>query len=802
MEISTEVKESFRYLNEKSKEVSQYYSDPSILIDDLNTINHKDLISLKSKYEGHDGIVNQLRYKVAQEIYDKGNISFEQFEEFYENTKKKSGNSMKTYSNWFSVLYPFILEIKHKEVLKSFRTIIEFIISYLHLDGKLDYKIVSFRGSRNLGSKIAWAAIYDKRNKRHSDGIQLFFEFEENKVNYCVYDAYNKEDLTERKSFDFERYQIIKTLNLFSAHKNEIFWKIDGSLKICYVWVERFRSFQNFGINLSSSNKFNYLIEENKISRKKIDDLPANFFGDQISEITGLIGKNGAGKSNALELICKVLKGAYTTLNSNFIIITESDNSFTCHYSSNLKNIPNSDLDITFKEYTGLIDPLKEIYFSNVFDGRKNSFNFSVSDLSINKRILNNSKKKITDFQKQIEFIKSKEFDQLNIKSPEKIRFTLLPFTKSYRLLGLNFKYQFGSDVKESVNFLISRIRKINSQDRFIFFLKLEFVLEFYIKIKLFKDLKFNDDFRSIINYYDIIKSIEGKRTKDIIDELLFRVENDFFKMNDILREKFPTSYNTLSGVIDRDLKNFIVSFGEKLVYLKGLKKIPDSLNLVANTEGARLKLIEYFIFDYTDNNNKSFLNKLIYHFNDSRFINIDWIGLSSGHKAYLNLFSIIRYELKRLRVNNLILCIDEGDLYLHPKWQVEFLDKLINVLPKIFGGKIQLVLTSHSPFLLSDLPNQCVTILNNVNGKSVAEDGVNIGINTFGGNLYDLYSEPFFLGKKRTSDFAFSKIISAIDKIENPNLTSSEKEEIKKLAKIIGDEIIQFRINKILAND
>jgi len=157
--------------------------------------------------------------------------------------------------------------------------------------------------------------------------------------------------------------------------------------------------------------------------------------------------------------------------------------------------------------------------------------------------------------------------------------------------------------------------------------------------------------------------------------------------------------------------------------------------------------------------------------------------------------------ELKYTRQTNLFICIDEGDLYLHPMWQIEFFDKLLNVLPTIFSGKIQLVLTSHSPFLLSDLPKQNITILDKSFVNS-SQDGIDLKTNTFGGNLYDLYSEPFFLENKRTSDFAYKKIKKLIELVESKNLSIYDKADALKLSNIIGDDIIKFKIQKLLTND
>ena len=91
-------------------------------------------------------------------------------------------------------------------------------------------------------------------------------------------------------------------------------------MKICYIWVEKFRKFNNRGFNFSSSVKFHYDSETNILSKNEIKKLPINFFDpemdsvsihnesnkvNQFTEITGLIGKNGAGKSNLLDLLLR-----------------------------------------------------------------------------------------------------------------------------------------------------------------------------------------------------------------------------------------------------------------------------------------------------------------------------------------------------------------------------------------------------------------------------------------------------------------------------------------------------------------
>jgi ABC-type Na+ transport system ATPase subunit NatA len=176
-------------------------------------------------------------------------------------------------------------------------------------------------------------------------------------------------------------------------------------MKICYIWIEKFRNFENFGFNLSSSHKFKYDAENNVLVKKDLDNLPSNFFGERVADVVGIIGKNGSGKSNAVELVCKMLKGAKTSLQTNYFVIVEEDDDLVCHFSFTNKNLPKSEFKISFVEYKGSVNPLKVVFFSNVFDERRHEFSNEVSDISVNnlftrQRFLRRNN--VSDFEKQI----------------------------------------------------------------------------------------------------------------------------------------------------------------------------------------------------------------------------------------------------------------------------------------------------------------------------------------------------------------------------------------------------------------
>jgi predicted ATPase len=571
------------------------------------------------------------------------------------------------------------------------------------------------------------------------------------------------------------------------------------SLKICYIWVNNFRNFENLGINLSSSKKFVFNSQNNYLKIESIDTLPAQFYGENISDVAGIIGKNGSGKSNAIELVCKVLKGAKTSINGDFLFVIEQGEQLICHYSFRDKVTLEANQNIQFVEYRESINPLKVVFFSNVFDERKNEFDSEVSDISVNYLYRKNTffrKQTLTGFEKQIRLINSKVFSYLNIELPQKIQLTSKVWTNRQNIFTQKHTYgETYKSINELKKILRDRLREIRPDKKFIHLFRIGFFFETLNNLYAHRNLKQPNNLYSSTLLNNFINSLLKLRTEEISEKMIFFLKEEFMNLNfqEQLQLFDSKQRNNRNPPSERFLK--------QIEFLLKLKSTLSDLKLEHHTEGSRNRSIEYFTFGYNSKPSKKFISDFIHLFGHSRVFEINWLGISSGHKAYLNLFSSLYQELRYSRQPNLLLCIDEGDLYLHPMWQTEFFDRLLTILPQIYSGNIQLILTSHSPFLLSDIPNQSITVLDkNKIGSSI--NGIDLRNKTFGGNLYDLYSEPFFLDKKRTSDFAYNKIKKLIEATEDKTITNSEKEVFLKIANIIGDEIIQFQIKKLLNND
>ena len=167
-------------------------------------------------------------------------------------------------------------------------------------------------------------------------------------------------------------------------------------------------------------------------------------------------------------------------------------------------------------------------------------------------------------------------------------------------------------------------------------------------------------------------------------------------------------------------------------------------------------------------------------------FINTNNHKYSSGEKALLyyliNLYNILEKE------SNLIVFIDEIELFLHPMWQKRVIKIFIECLQNKITKNIHIVIASHSPFLISDIPKENVIFLKN--GKQ--EKPFKENEQTFGANIHTLLSHGFFMDGGLMGEFAKSKITEIINIFKKPQLSEDEIKDCKHIISIIGEPILQ----------
>ncbi len=169
--------------------------------------------------------------------------------------------------------------------------------------------------------------------------------------------------------------------------------------------------------------------------------------------------------------------------------------------------------------------------------------------------------------------------------------------------------------------------------------------------------------------------------------------------------------------------------------------------------------------------------------------------SMSAGEISFLDFFAKLYRYSAQMKNESILVILDEAESNFHPNWQRKFVDEINRYLPIVFPKKsIQIILTSHSPFILSDLPKENVIFLKKgEDGKCQVVDGLNDMKQTFGANIHTLLSDGFFMDGLM-GDFAKEKIDKVIRFLNN-ELKQGEKmtdEEAEKIIQMIGEPIVK----------
>lgn len=177
--------------------------------------------------------------------------------------------------------------------------------------------------------------------------------------------------------------------------------------------------------------------------------------------------------------------------------------------------------------------------------------------------------------------------------------------------------------------------------------------------------------------------------------------------------------------------------------------------------------------------------------------INVSWFKMSSGQEAKFTFEAKLYWALiggKRFREyysdileknseqidlsrciredDSAIIYIDEGDLYYHPEWQRQFMKSILDIVKlRKEECSLQLIITSNSPYILSDFFHQDVLYI------MPNDEEFNI-VETFGQNIHTLLKSPFFM-KSTIGCVAYSKISGVMKALSYEGDSTLENKEL-----------------------
>ena len=207
-----------------------------------------------------------------------------------------------------------------------------------------------------------------------------------------------------------------------------------------------------------------------------------------------------------------------------------------------------------------------------------------------------------------------------------------------------------------------------------------------------------------------------------------------------------------------------------------------------------QLQAVKMAITDFVDNVQEIWIDRaiqppimMVSKKNENEPLQIN--QLSQGEKSLLALVGDIARRLAILNPSlddplqgEGVVMIDEVDLHLHPKWQHDLIDKLVRTFPKV-----QFILTTHSPHIVSDRQDILVYSLDNGQLQTIG--------NVYGEDANTVLNDVFHVPYRTPEiDKAFNGIRRAISHKE---LESAES-QINNIAKKVSSsntELLKVRL-------
>lgn len=281
-----------------------------------------------------------------------------------------------------------------------------------------------------------------------------------------------------------------------------------------------------------------------------------------------------------------------------------------------------------------------------------------------------------------------------------------------------------------------------------------------------------------------------------------------------------------LANILKKDRSHIALKIRQSIHFYKALYKNPQLAETIHNS--GSLRPFTYSLFkqcckDDSPRNISTQLDILPPPFFDSIIkLNrgkdpavITLPQLSTGERQFIFSTAAIIYHLlnlksvpsqsDRIHYRNILVVLDEAELSYHPEYQRTYIKNLIDIILRLKLTRalsIHFLITTHSPFMLSDIPKQNILFL---------ENGVDVGnnmISPFCANISDILSQNFFLSENGfIGEFAKEKVLELFTVLENYSLKKYNKqyssESISLIIQSIGEHLIRNELwRKFLSSD
>ena len=513
-------------------------------------------------------------------------------------------------------------------------------------------------------------------------------------------------------------------------------------MKLIALVIKQYdKLFKNHIFNFSDEYKVDFNFETNELKIDKNPDYIENFYGESIYNISPIVGINGVGKSTILNLIGYYHRAENQNkdINQFFCIYLDTNGKFYL-FDKNfdlssiiIKELATDKLDISGYSGTPKNDNL--IYIMN--EDRRPSGRYGGSSLL------------------DVHLAESSKWYMLNgiFEAYEELYFR--------GLVSSSYKFSFG------VNKYDIPDKYLNDWEQRKFFSCL--ILKIIVKIC--------NDF----NYCLSDEEIER-----------YFIDGDYLTLFDKIKKEAEEERKEFLNLLVDFLNNF-----EQIINNYEIKEYSDSMETRVVEIGYGEKNFdnriefEKLYLDY-EKLEKNALDLKYYGF---RAIDEFYYNMSTGETNILKVMSYVKWLQMNSSQGTCQLVVDELESGMHLEWSrslINFLVNYINEINKVGGMNFQLIFTTHSPYMLSDIkPGNVIMIEKN------QETGYSEGKvlqNTFAKNIQEIMKENLI--DNIYGDFALAKIDSMISRLNGEMAQAGNEEELLKEIHLISEPILR---NKLL---
>lgn len=592
----------------------------------------------------------------------------------------------------------------------------------------------------------------------------------------------------------------------------------EGSSRLIYAWYSQYSNgfVRNQGIFFNREYQINTdviggsiqgtLKVRVDISKNNMYLCPSDFYGENISSLTAIIGENGSGKTTIASML---MDYPIPSINGNvkspfFWVVVTGEGDFIIYCFKVDLSFDNTQISI--KQWED--NPIAAIYLTNLFNFSELSQNTVLEDLRKGNRLC-----------RQI-YSPANLLHHAREKS-RKERYGYRTHDNKYlesiqRYADLMEQSDVQAYVKKQEELIIECYRmasdEIKNELQIFDFYEIE-IIEFARDFPIYGNIEYEDRDQKIVEakkcYIDLKKRLlQNQKDNFWLNVYVLALAESYLALSDIKNEEAKELKNRIKGAdkIDSNMIQVLRKTADILRETPWALQIHDCLEMLEQYEKgekADWKLGKQS-FKYTE-------EMIVWYYEElkrtssffKRNLSFKLRPTSSGEQAMVNLFSYIVDAINsNPQQREFLLIIDEIDAGLHPRWQQKIIMFLLDWLSFFDKYQFQVIVTSHSPIVLSDiLKEHVVKLRKNFNGHLVAEGMTK---STFGANIAMQFLDAFYMDNGNIGAFSKEKIRALIKEIEQVQDTNLEKrKELMYLVDSIGEDMVRKKLlNDILRKE